>query len=113
MQALDFNALQQPTWPITLKDDDKTQINITVPTVDFVDRITAMAPQLNAAAKAKDSHAMQAAYKLIAEVMSCNDDGYTFTAEELRNHYHMSFLDLLVFVKGYMEFIQEIKDAKN
>lgn len=113
MQALDFNALQQPTWPITLKDDDKTQINITVPSVDFVDRLTAMAPQLKATAKAKDGRAIQAAYKLIAEIMSCNDDGYEFTAEELRDHYHMTFLDLLVFVKGYMEFIEEIKEAKN
>lgn len=113
MQALDFNALQQPTWPITLKDDDKTQINLTVPSVDFVDRITAMAPQLKAAAKSKDGRAIQAAYALIAEIMSCNDDGYTFTAEELRDHYHMSFLDLLVFVKCYMEFVEEIKEAKN
>jgi hypothetical protein len=113
MKALNFNSIQQPTWPVTLKDKDQTTVNLTAPSVDSVDRLTAMAPELTEAAENKDGRAIRASYELVAELMGCNADGFTFTAEELRDKYQMTFLDLLVFVKGYLEFIAEIKDAKN
>jgi hypothetical protein len=113
MKALNFNDLEQPTWAVTLRDDDQTTVNLLAPSVELIDRLTAMAPALREAADTKDGRAIKAAYGLIAEVMSCNDDGFTFTAEELRDRYKMKFIDLLVFTKGYFDFIDEIKNAKN
>lgn len=113
MKALNFNAIQQPTWAITLKDDNQTTVHLTAPSVDLVDRLTAMAPELGEAAKTKDGRAIKATYELFAEVMSCNEEGITFTAEELRDTYKLEFLDLVLLEKGYMEFIAEIKNAKN
>lgn len=113
MKALNFNAIQQPTWPVTLKDEAQTTVNLTAPTTGLLDRLIAMAPELQEVAEAKDGRTIQACYGLVAEVMSCNLDGFTFTAEELRDKYKMTFMDLLVFVKCYFEFIDEIKNAKN
>lgn len=113
MKTLDFNAIQQPTWAIKLKDEAQTVVNLTAPTVELVDRLTAVAPELQKIAENKDGSTIRAVYELIADVMGCNDAGMTFTAEELRDKYKLTLLDVFVFVSGYMEFISEIKSAKN
>ena len=113
MKMLGFNALQQPTWPVKLKDDARTVVNLTTPTVALVDRLIAVTPGLQEVAKSKDVKSIRAVYELVADLMNCNDDGYTFTAEELRDKYKMELLDLFRFAAGYMEFIKEMQDAKN
>lgn len=113
MKMLDFNAIQQPTWPIKLKDDAQTVVNLVTPSVELVDRLIAATPGLQDATKTKDGRTIRAIYELIADVMNCNDDGFTFTAEELRDKYRLSLLDVFAFVAGYMEFISEIQTAKN
>lgn len=113
MKALNFNDIQQPTWAVTLRDPDKTTVNLEAPSVELVDRLTALAPELQAVAETKDGRAIRSCYELIAEIMSCNDDGFTFSAEELRDRYKMRFVDIALFVQGYLEFLTEIKNAKN
>lgn len=113
MKALDFNTIEQPTWQVTLKDDEKTTVHLTAPTVDLVDRLVAAAPELQGVAEHKDGRTIRAVYVLIADIMNCNDDGFTFTAEELRDKYRMSLLDVFKFTAGYLEFVKEIQDAKN
>ena len=113
MKALDFNSIQQPTWTIKLKDAEQSEVNLTTPTVELVDRLTAVAPELQQIADKQDGSTIRAVYELIADIMSCNNDGLTFTAEELRDKYKLSLLDVFVFVAGYLEFIAEIKNAKN
>jgi len=113
MQTLDFNAIQQPTWTIKLKDADQTTVNLITPSVDLVDRLIATSPDLQKVAESKDGRTIRAVYELIADVMNCNDDGYTFTAEELRDKYKMSLLDVFRFVSGYLEFVKEMQNAKN
>jgi hypothetical protein len=113
MRMLDFNSIQQPTWPVRLKDDAQTIVNLSTPTVELVDRLIASTPELQEAAKTKDGNTIRAVYNLVADIMNCNDDGFIFTAEELRDKYKMSLLDVFRFVSGYMEFIKELQDAKN
>lgn len=113
MKALNFNDIQQPTWAVTLRDEAQTTVNLVAPTVELIDKLTAMAPSLREVAESKDGRAVRACYEVIAEVISCNEDGFTFTAEELRDRYKMKFLDILTLTNGYFEFIAEIKDAKN
>jgi hypothetical protein len=113
MKMLDFNALQQPTWPLKLKDEAQTVVNLSTPTVALVDRLIAMTPALQEAAQTKDGKTIRAVFELIAEIMNCNEDGFIFTAEELRDRYKMSLLDAFRFTAGYMEFVQEMQEAKN
>ena len=98
---------------MTLRDEEQTKVELTAPSVELVDRLTAMVPELEEVAVTKDTKAIKACYRLIAEVMSCNEDGFTFTAEELRDRYNMRFIDLVLFAKGYFDFLGEIKNAKN
>lgn len=113
MKALNFNTLQQPTWAVTLKDEDQTTVHLTAPSVELVDRLVVIAPELEEVANTNDGRAARACYELVAELMGCNEEGFKFTAEELRDKYKLAFVELLMFVNGYMEFIAEIKNAKN
>jgi hypothetical protein len=113
MKMLDFNALQQPTWQVKLKDDAQTVVTLTTPTVDLVDRLLAAAPDIETAVKTQDGRTIQATFELIASIMNCNEEGLTFTAEELRDKYKLTLVDLFCFVAGYMAFIKELQDAKN
>lgn len=110
-KMLDFNAIQAPTWDIKLKDG--TAVRLSVPTVEFVDRLTAIAPEIEEAAKSKDGRTIKALYEFVADVMNNNEDGFTFTAEELRDKYRLSLYDVTIFFGGYFDFIKEIQDAKN
>lgn len=113
MQMLDFNAIQQPTWPVKLKDDDQTVVNLTFPTLELVERLEAMAPALNEAAKTKDGRTIRAVFSALAEFMNHNEDGYIFTAEELRDKYRLKLLDVFRFYAGYKQFVDEASKAKN
>lgn len=113
MEMLDFNAIQQPTWPIKLKDQSHTVVNLSYPTVELVDRLTAIGAGLDKAVRKKDGKTIKATFDVVAEVMSCNADGFTFTAEELRDVYHMTLLDVAQFVSGYLDFLKEAGNVKN
>ena len=113
MQMMDFNAIDKPTWPLKLKDDEQTVVHLSYPTLEMVERLEAMTPALNKAAKTKDGNTIRAVFTFLAEVMSCNDDGFIFTAEELRDKYRMTLLDAFRFVAGYSDFLKEANDAKN
>ncbi|MBQ2437445.1 MAG: hypothetical protein II265_05070 [Clostridia bacterium] len=110
---LDFNAIEQPTWQLRLRDKEQTIVTISAPSVQLFDRLVAVAPELEKVAKEKNGKTILAVYELVAELMSQNEDGFTFTAEELRDKYHMTLVDVFKFVAGYFEFIKEIQNAKN
>lgn len=113
MEMLDFNAIQQPTWPVKLKDPDQTVVHLSYPSLELVDRLTTLGGELQEIAKKKDGKAIRATFGVVAEVMNYNEDGFTFTAEELRDKYRMTLLDLARFVSGYLDFMQEANNAKN
>ena len=113
MQMFDVNAIQQPTMPVTLGDKDRTVVHLTYPTVELLDRLMTVAPEIAEIAEKKDGAIVRALYGVIADIMDCNDDGYTFTAEELRDKYRMSLLVVAKFVAAYFEFIDQANTAKN
>lgn len=113
MRKLDFNALEQPTLELTLKDKDKTVVRATVPTEDLIERLMAAGAELQEVLNSNSGETIRALFGLIAELMSCNLDGLTFTAEDLRDKYNMKLYDATIFVKVYLEFIQELQSAKN
>ena len=113
MKMLDFNAIQQPTWPIKLKDAAQTVVTLSAPTAELVDRLVALAPELESVTKAKDGRTIRKTYELVAELINCNEDGFKTNADELLSTYKMQLMDLVLFAAGYMEFIKEINSAKN
>lgn len=113
MRMFDFNAVQKPTWPVKLGDADGTVVNLSYPTLELADRLTMLATEIGDIAAKKDGRTIRDAFGIIAEVMNCNEDGFTFTAEELRGKYRMNLLVMAQFVAGYLDFLKEANDAKN
>lgn len=113
LKKLDFNALETPVLEITLRDKEQTVVRITAPTEKNVERFMAMAENLQALKNDNTGETVKAAYELIAELINSNLDGLTFTAESLRDQYGLKLYDAVVFVKVYLEFLQEIESAKN
>jgi hypothetical protein len=113
MQMLDFNAIQQPTLPVKLKDEAKTEVHLSAPSVELLERLISATPELNEIAATKDARKIRKIYDLVADLMNCNEDGFTFEGEELMTTYKMTFLDVMRFTNAYLGFIKEINEAKN
>lgn len=113
MQMFDFNTIQQPTWPVKLADADQTVVHLSYPSLELADKLTAMSQSLKDVVNSNNSETVRKAFGVVAAVMSCNEDGLTFTAEELRDKYHMTLLGMARFTAGYLNFLQEANNAKN
>lgn len=113
MKMLDFNALQQPEWPIKLKDEAATVVTLTAPTEKLVERLVAVSSELQGIKDQGNERAIAGVFAIIADVMNNNLDGLKFTGESLRGTYRMNFYDAVLFIRQYLVFIQEITEAKN
>lgn len=112
-KKLDLNALEQPTLELTLLDDNKTTFRLVCPDVHLVERFMAAAKELPNVKSDKQPDTIKKLYELTAEMVSCNYDDIKVTAEELRNKYRVKFVHLIFIFNDYLEFINEINEAKN
>ena len=112
-RSIDFNAFEQPTIEVVMRDDAKTKITVTAPSEALIEKMDANLDLIKNACKSDNPKAMDECYSLTAEFMSCNLEGLTITGEELRNKYKVNYVMLFVFLKNYMDFIDDIKNAKN
>ena len=113
MEMFDFNAIQKPTWPVKLADEAQTVVHLSYPSLDLADQLMALGESLKEVVATNNSETVRKAFAIVATVMSCNEDGLTFTAEELRDKYHMTLLGMARFTAGYLSFLQEANNAKN
>ena len=113
MKKIDLNALQRPTLDLTLRDANHTEVHMTLPSTKLVERLLAIAPELSAVSKGADEQTIKTLYELMADLISNNTDGLTFTAKELRDVYGVQFEDLFFIVPAYLEFVSEVQRAKN
>lgn len=111
--TLDFNALDRPVLELTLKDDAHTLVRVTTPTEGLLARMMTASKDLEKIAKKNDPATIDRLYDLHAEVISCNLSGLTITGAELRGTYGLTLYDLIVFTGVYLDFIKDIKSAKN
>ena len=107
----DFNAVTQTTMNITLPDAQRTRLTLTAPKVSLVERLSANAAQMLAVFQSKDASAIREIYALIAKLLSCNKEHHTVTAEAALDC--LTTDHVTAFVVAYMDFLTEIKQAKN
>lgn len=112
-KALDFNSLQRSYVRLTMADANRTEIMVTTPTEALMEKLEAVGPELQAICKTGNREAINAIYDLAAELISCNRSGLTVSAEDLRGNYNLDLESMIVFFKVYMDFINEIYNAKN
>lgn len=114
MKVLDFNSFIRPALRLVLKDEQQTTVDVTAPTVGMVEEVRANLPVLQAVLRGEQNEAqVDALYDLAARLISCNADGLSLTAETLRKKYGVKLYDLSIFYTMYMDFLDEIKHAKN
>lgn len=112
-KILDLNALDQPILEIKLRDPEKTIFRVTTPTTKLVEKFIAAKAEIQDVAKTRDGDKIKKLFELTAELLSCNADYITVTAEELRDKYRLTFGDLVVIFAAYLDFINEFNNAKN
>ena len=110
---LDFNTVQRPTLLLTMLDDEHTQIRVSTPNEALVTELAEVAPKLEALVETNGKDAIDAIYDLAARLISCNRDRLAVTGEELRIKYQLDLESMIVFFDVYVEFINEITNAKN
>ena len=112
-KTLDFNSYRRPTLILSMKDDARTKLHVTTPTVELVEELRTNLKELQAALAGNDAAASRAVYELAAKLINCNLDGVTTTAQELATTYEINLEDMAMFFTAYMDFITEINNAKN
>lgn len=112
-KSLDFNSVQRPTLELTMKDDAHTVIRVSMPKEALIERLSAGLSELREIVAQQDGESIRALFELAADLISCNRNFVTVTAEDLRDKYHMDFEDLTIFFSAYLDFVNEIQNAKN
>ena len=112
-KTLDFNVIVPPTLPLVMCDYERTRIDVLAPTEGLVEELEAVAPAMMGSLKADEEASVPAIYSLAARLISCNKQGLSVTAEELRDKYKLNLEALIVFYNTYMDFLNEVADAKN
>ena len=112
-KIIDFNSYRRPELIIVMKDKKGTTLHVTTPTEQLVEEFRANLMELQRALTGQDEEASRLVYHLAAKLINCNLDGVTTTGEELAKKYGLNLEDMTVFWTAYMEFIEEIQNAKN
>ena len=112
-KTFNFNSLQRPVLEVTLPDENNTKIRVTTPTEEVVTKFIGVSRELPELMKKPDGAIIRELFSIYADVLSCNLEGMTFTAETLRDNYNLKLEDLILFNPVYLEFLDEIKNAKN
>lgn len=112
-RTIDLNTLEQPTLELTLRDPNRTLFRLIYPTVSVIERFKAAKNELQKVANTKSADSIKKLYELTAEMISCNADCVSVTAEDLRDVYNVSFTDLIFIFKAYLDFINDLEDIKN
>lgn len=112
-KTLDFNVLTAPTLPLIMRDERRTEIIVTTPSEQLVEELQVVAPELERVLHAGDAESIKAVYNLAAKLISCNRSGLQVTAEDLRDKYKLNLEALIVFYSVYLDFLNEITNAKN
>lgn len=118
MAKLNFNNLVAPVLELEMADEAHTLITVTTPSEGLVEELEDMVPQAATIFSEDNPDMLDACYDLAARVMSCNKEGINVTVEDLKTKYWpadrvANQVHLLTFFKAYLDFVDEIKSAKN
>ena len=112
-KVLDFNTVERPVLELVMQDDERTHIKVSTPTESLVEELAAIAPQLERVLQSNDAGSIEAIYDLAARLINCNRSFIKVTPEDLRGKYRMNFECLVIFFGAYVDFINEVTNAKN
>ena len=112
-KVLDFNTIERPVLELVMQDDERTHIKVSTPTESLVEELAALAPKMEKVLQSKDADSIAAIYDLAARLINCNRSFVKVTAEDLRGKFRMNLESMVIFFGAYVEFINEVTNAKN
>lgn len=107
--VLDLNIMEQPTLELRLRDAEHTVLHVTIPDTDLVKEFQAMDSKMHSLLSSGTKDGVDAAYALVARVISCNEEGIAVTAAELEGKYRVNLYGLIGIYKAYLGFINDIE----
>lgn len=108
-KTLDFNNLKKRYLTVRLADEKQSVLMIGTPTKAIFDELLNMKDSLNSGNMTED--AIDDLYEICAKIMSRNKTGRVIDTETVRDLF--DFEDIIVFIRAYTEFINEVSSAKN
>lgn len=106
-KTLDFSRLKVPVLSLVMNDEEKTKIEVCVPSVALIEELEATLPLLQETLKGESYDVLRSTYEFTAKLVSCNVNGITVTGEELRDKYNINEKFLIIFYQAYLDFIEE------
>lgn len=106
MKALNFNNTKKTYLNVTLIDG--TVLLVGTPTKRIFDALITIKDDLD---NITDSETLSIIYDVCALIMSRNKAGKEITKEYLEATFDVE--DIIIFFKSYVEFMDELKSAKN
>lgn len=110
---IDFNSYRRPELIFVMKDKKQTTLHVTAPTEQLVKEFRANLKELQKVLTQQDEEASRLVYHLAAKLLNCNMDGIVVTGTELARKYGLNLEDMAMFYSAYLDFIEEIENAKN
>lgn len=111
-RKLDLNTIQRPVLELTLPDESQTTIHVKTPTMNKFREMQKVAAELENA-DMSDRDVVDIIYDFLADIMSCNREYITITAEELSGKYNIDLDAALLIYREYLSFLSGIAAEKN
>ena len=108
-KSLDFNSIKKKYWTVTLPDENKSVLLIGTPTKGVLDSLLSMKESLENERMSDD--ALEDLYGICAKIMSRNKTGKVITKEFVQDIF--DFEDIIIFIRAYTDFINEVTNVKN
>lgn len=108
-KSLNFNTIKKNIFTVTLADKDKTTLLITTPTKAIFENLLEM-QDVNENSNV-DAETLNDLYETCAMIMSRNKAKIEVTREELENLF--DFEDIMIFIKSYTQFVNDVASQKN
>lgn len=107
-KMLDFTKAKKPSLPI--KFDDGSMIYVYMPSKAEFEEMTDAQEYFDAALEG-ERESLHRLYDITARLLSNNKMGREITVDELAGYFDVS--DIVVFFRGYSQFISEVVNEKN
>lgn len=108
-KPLNLNKLKKKTITVTLPDENETTLIIGTPTKAIMDEFIALQDTIDASEN--QAEVMDELYDVCAKIMNRNRANIEITKKFVSEI--MDFEDVIVFIRTYSEFIQEVSSGKN
>lgn len=111
-RKLDLNAIQRPTFELTLMDENRTTVHVKTPSVNKFREMLAVATEIEKV-DASSEETVELIYSFLAGVLSCNREVLTITPKELLEKYNVDLDAALLIYREYIGFLNDITAEKN